>query len=257
MGWQGSVRSSSPPPWNYWRSRCKTPDAWQPKPRAVTCRFSLEQRNHCDISAGKVAPKVTATKIALELFKKHGILGLYKGIGATMLRDVSFSIVYFPLFATLNALGPRKCVGSGTWTNARVEPIITVCFRWSRLLVFVPVGMRGGILRRSGCESLRRGQDASASPDQSRRRAGLQRHNRRNNVLISTSLAELSLQVCLFQQNYEIRGPARVLQGRSVQDDCDSTPLRYCSNGVLLRRGWGNVRHQTLIDPGVTVAIFK
>ncbi|KAH0817900.1 mitochondrial glutamate carrier 1-like isoform X1 [Tenebrio molitor] len=63
-------------------------------------------------SAGKVAPKVTATKIALELFKKHGILGLYKGIGATMLRDVSFSIVYFPLFATLNALGPRKCVGS-------------------------------------------------------------------------------------------------------------------------------------------------
>jgi solute carrier family 25 glutamate transporter 18/22 len=55
---------------------------------------------------------VTATKIALELFKKHGILGLYKGIGATMLRDVSFSIVYFPLFATLNALGPRKCVGS-------------------------------------------------------------------------------------------------------------------------------------------------
>ncbi|RZB41571.1 mitochondrial glutamate carrier 1-like, partial [Asbolus verrucosus] len=39
--------------------------------------------------------------------------GLYKGIGATMLRDVSFSVVYFPLFATLNDLGPRKADGSG------------------------------------------------------------------------------------------------------------------------------------------------
>ncbi|EFA03243.2 Calcium-binding mitochondrial carrier protein Aralar1-like Protein [Tribolium castaneum] len=64
-------------------------------------------------SAGKVVPKTTATKIALDLFKKHGILGLYKGIGATMLRDVTFSIVYFPLFATLNDLGPRKSDGSG------------------------------------------------------------------------------------------------------------------------------------------------
>lgn len=30
-----------------------------------------------------------------------------------MLRDVSFSVVYFPLFATLNNLGPRKADGSG------------------------------------------------------------------------------------------------------------------------------------------------
>merc|ERR1712198_737918 len=32
----------------------------------------------------------------------------YKGTKATMLRDVSFSMVYFPLFANLNKLGPRK-----------------------------------------------------------------------------------------------------------------------------------------------------
>ncbi|KAF2893754.1 hypothetical protein ILUMI_12417 [Ignelater luminosus] len=64
-------------------------------------------------AAGKTIPKMSATKIALDLFKKHGILGLYKGIGATMLRDVSFSVVYFPLFATLNDLGPRKTDGSG------------------------------------------------------------------------------------------------------------------------------------------------
>lgn len=63
--------------------------------------------------AGKTIPKTSATTIAMDLFKKHGILGLYKGIGATMLRDVSFSVVYFPLFATLNSLGPRKKDGSG------------------------------------------------------------------------------------------------------------------------------------------------
>lgn len=57
---------------------------------------------------GKVVPKTSATQLALDLFKSKGIFGLYKGIGATMLRDVSFSVVYFPLFARLNQLGPRK-----------------------------------------------------------------------------------------------------------------------------------------------------
>lgn len=63
--------------------------------------------------AGKTIPKTSATKIALGLFRQKGIIGLYKGTGATMLRDVSFSVVYFPLFATLNDLGPRKSDGSG------------------------------------------------------------------------------------------------------------------------------------------------
>ena len=31
-----------------------------------------------------------------------------QGNSATMLRDVSFSVCYFPLFANLNSLGPRK-----------------------------------------------------------------------------------------------------------------------------------------------------
>lgn len=62
---------------------------------------------------GKTVPKVSATELTLGLLKKHGILGLYKGTGATMLRDVSFSVIYFPLFATLNDLGPRKSDGSG------------------------------------------------------------------------------------------------------------------------------------------------
>lgn len=63
--------------------------------------------------AGKKIPKISATSLTIDLLRKHGIIGLYKGIGATMLRDVSFSLVYFPLFAYLNNLGPRKNDGSG------------------------------------------------------------------------------------------------------------------------------------------------
>lgn len=62
--------------------------------------------------AGKTVQKTSATELALRLFKQHGIFGLYKGTGATMLRDVTFSMIYFPLFATLNDLGPRKKDGS-------------------------------------------------------------------------------------------------------------------------------------------------
>ena len=48
----------------------------------------------------------------MNLLKTKGLVGLYKGTGATMLRDVSFSICYFPLFANLNSLGPKKSPGS-------------------------------------------------------------------------------------------------------------------------------------------------
>jgi solute carrier family 25 glutamate transporter 18/22 len=62
---------------------------------------------------GTAVPRQTALGITMELLRTKGILGLYKGVGATAFRDVSFSIVYFPLFAHLNALGPRKKDGSG------------------------------------------------------------------------------------------------------------------------------------------------
>ena len=65
------------------------------------------------ISEGKVIPKISATQITLDLLRSKGIFGLYRGIGATGLRDVSFSIVYFPLFANLNSVGPRSKDGTG------------------------------------------------------------------------------------------------------------------------------------------------
>ncbi|KAJ4938013.1 hypothetical protein JOQ06_002640 [Pogonophryne albipinna] len=42
------------------------------------------------------------------LLKTKGLAGLYRGAGATLMRDVPFSMIYFPLFANLNALGREK-----------------------------------------------------------------------------------------------------------------------------------------------------
>lgn len=53
-------------------------------------------------------PKISALSVTRELLATKGIFGLYRGTKATMLRDVSFSMVYFPLFANLNSLGPRS-----------------------------------------------------------------------------------------------------------------------------------------------------
>lgn len=58
------------------------------------------------------ATRVSATQLALRLVRERGIFGLYRGMAATFVRDVSFSMLYFPLFANLNSLGPRRSPGS-------------------------------------------------------------------------------------------------------------------------------------------------
>ncbi|AWP08819.1 putative mitochondrial glutamate carrier 2 [Scophthalmus maximus] len=57
-------------------------------------------------------PRTSATGITVELLKTRGLAGLYRGAGATLMRDVPFSMIYFPLFANLNALG-RETAAQG------------------------------------------------------------------------------------------------------------------------------------------------
>jgi solute carrier family 25 glutamate transporter 18/22 len=41
--------------------------------------------------------------VATKIFKEKGLKGLYQGGTATLVRDVSFSAMYFPLFAYFNS----------------------------------------------------------------------------------------------------------------------------------------------------------
>ncbi|KAG6457532.1 mitochondrial glutamate carrier 1 [Manduca sexta] len=60
---------------------------------------------------GRTIQRITALELTKKLLRERGIFGLYKGVTATAARDVSFSVVYFPLFATLNDLGPKEPSG--------------------------------------------------------------------------------------------------------------------------------------------------
>ena len=54
------------------------------------------------------SPKISTVSIVRKLVEEKGITGMYKGLKATALRDVTFSLIYFPLFTNLNKIGPRR-----------------------------------------------------------------------------------------------------------------------------------------------------
>ncbi|XP_056606997.1 mitochondrial glutamate carrier 1 isoform X1 [Triplophysa dalaica] len=69
----------------------------------------------------------TALQLSRDLLKDKGIAGLYKGLGATLLRDVPFSIIYFPLFANLNSLGSRNADGSAPFYISFLSGCLAGC----------------------------------------------------------------------------------------------------------------------------------
>ncbi|XP_034177773.1 mitochondrial glutamate carrier 1 [Osmia lignaria lignaria] len=64
---------------------------------------------------GQSVPKVSAISLTRDLLRKKGVVGLYQGTSATALRDVTFSVIYFPLFARLNDIGPKRKDGSSVF----------------------------------------------------------------------------------------------------------------------------------------------
>ncbi|KAM4819738.1 mitochondrial glutamate carrier 2 isoform 2-T5 [Thomomys bottae] len=96
----------------------------------VTCPMEMLKIQLQD--AGRLAPthgtgsaglpstcqRPSATLIARELLRTEGLSGLYKGLGATLLRDIPFSILYFPLFANLNHLGVSELTGKASFAHS-------------------------------------------------------------------------------------------------------------------------------------------
>lgn len=84
-------------------------------PATVAASSMKQMAADAKANAAKVvtaaAPKpsqLSATSLALHLVRTKGIFGLYRGTGATAMRDVTFSLIYFPLFANLKELGPKR-----------------------------------------------------------------------------------------------------------------------------------------------------
>ncbi|XP_061108038.1 mitochondrial glutamate carrier 1 [Conger conger] len=79
--------------------------------------------------AAEPPPRPSATRITLELLRTRGLAGLYRGAGATLLRDVPFSMIYFPLFANLNALGrgERGCQGNAQERAPFLQSFVAGC----------------------------------------------------------------------------------------------------------------------------------
>uniref|UniRef100_A0A8C3T6E1 Mitochondrial glutamate carrier 1 n=2 Tax=Chelydra serpentina TaxID=8475 RepID=A0A8C3T6E1_CHESE len=76
--------------------------------KLMAAQAQLSSATSAGAAESVVETRTTATQITRELLRSKGIAGLYKGLGATLLRDVPFSIVYFPLFANLNKLGQKS-----------------------------------------------------------------------------------------------------------------------------------------------------
>ena len=59
-------------------------------------------------SQRKDSSKSSTISTVKKLLEEKGFIGLWKGLRATALRDVTFSVIFFPIFTNLNKIGPRS-----------------------------------------------------------------------------------------------------------------------------------------------------
>ncbi|KAF9410855.1 hypothetical protein HW555_010193 [Spodoptera exigua] len=53
-------------------------------------------------AGGKIPERQSAWAITKKLYSERGFFGFYRGMRATMLRDIGFSAIYFPMFAIIS-----------------------------------------------------------------------------------------------------------------------------------------------------------
>jgi len=112
-----------------------------------------------------VGQRASAFILASQLVSTQGVSGLYRGGLSTILRDVSFSIMYFPLFAHLKSLGSHNqgtddvtChapfywsfisgCSAGAFAAAAVNPVDVVK---TRLQAQSQAGQEGPVTKSSG-----------------------------------------------------------------------------------------------------------
>lgn len=97
------------------------------KPKLILQKTSAGIQSRRSFATAAKETRMTATGIALKLLKERGIFGLYKGCGATALRDVTFSAIYFPLFAHFNSIGPKRSDGSSKFYVTFVGGCLAGC----------------------------------------------------------------------------------------------------------------------------------
>ncbi|XP_071848555.1 mitochondrial glutamate carrier 1-like [Apostichopus japonicus] len=76
---------------------------------------------------GAASGSLTAMDLTRDLIRTRGFFGLYKGLGATLARDIPFSVIYFPLFAHINALGYAEGTEKATFQHSFVAGCVAAC----------------------------------------------------------------------------------------------------------------------------------
>ncbi|KAH9638406.1 hypothetical protein HF086_004208 [Spodoptera exigua] len=92
-------------------------------------------------AGGKIPERQSAWAITKKLYSERGFFGFYRGMRATMLRDIGFSAIYFPMFAIISKWGQRpEDITPPFWSTVRNEGI-TALFKGGlcRMIVLAPL----------------------------------------------------------------------------------------------------------------------